>query len=126
MFHEELLDPRVESTFRGSFIKLFRKQMSSGGLSEENLLEYFRSQEFRELNEWCNGLGYHYVGLTIHKLLDAHKIRFENGRYVNGSGAGIDSSSAIDLTSKEREAMVRLLEPGIRAPSVSIQGEEGS
>ena len=125
--HEKLLDSRTERLFRESFVKIFRENMNSGGLSEEGLADYFNSPEFKKLNQQCRGLGYAYFGLVIHKLLDAYKVRYENGRYFNGSG-GIDSSLDENLTHKDRRVLARVLSHGLECyPGAGeIQAASGS
>jgi len=122
--HQELLDPRTEKLFRDSFVRLFEEDIDSG-LSEEQLSEYLVSQDFKRLNQQCHGLGYVYLGLVIHKLLDARKISYKDGKY-NNTNKGIDSTLDEGLTHRDRRELVGILESGITVPSATIQGEEGS
>lgn len=125
--HEELLSPRIKGLFRKSFVRLFKENMNSSGLTEERVAGYFNSQEFRALNQKCRGLGYAYVGLVVHQLLDANKIKYENGRYVEGSG-GIDSSLDENLTHVQRRELARILSHGLEVyPGAGeIQAASGS
>ena len=107
---DELLDSKILSRFRESFVKYFKENIDSG-ISLEQLTTYMSSEEFRNLHHESGGYGPVYLGLAIHKLLDSGKIEYHDGRYVNGRN-GIDSHLDENLTHEYRRELVRILLPG--------------
>ena len=112
MRHEKLLDYRATGIFRESFVGYIRPYLEEG-FDSKKIGDYFSSKEFQKLNNKHKGLGLEYIGLVVHRLLDSHKLRFENGKYFNGYGKGVDGNLNELLTRKERGELVRILENGI-------------
>ncbi|MBW3019494.1 hypothetical protein KY329_04910 [Candidatus Woesearchaeota archaeon] len=112
---DELLDDRRLASFRESFTEYLIANIESG----ISIDDYVHSGEFKELNAQVSGLGPAYLGLVVQRLLAAEKIKYENGKYVNGPDGGLNSSRDEVLTPEQKKDFVRLLDSGF------MPGEDG-